>query len=230
MCSEWCYDCVIFSSPGCTVVAVVSTGCPQLTTLSRFCRTVLLSHLSLPFATHLPLETTQKDGVLPNMLYLLSSLPHFSQFQVSSLPTSSHPLLFHLSLLHCALHHHNKLAGIPTPSLSLFSSSLSLLHSSHDNPLPDIVTALQTHTLTSYSICCSKLVLESLVASCLDSSTMVLGSNFTLTLGGYGNLEVVTPGPGVPLANYGDHVMGMMSSDTHKTTDTLRYVHVCCIV
>ena len=210
------------------------TCCPQVAAFSRFCQTAMLSHLALPFATQLPLEATHKDRVLPNLLYLLSCLPHFSHLQASSIPTSSHPLIFHLSLLHCALHHYSKLAGTQTPGLSLFSSSLSLLSSfTHDCPLPHIVSTLKTHVLTTYS---NGPVLESLVSSCLDSSTVVPGGSLTLTLGEYGVLEVVTPGPGVPLTNYGDHVMGMMSSDTHKTDDTLRcavvtfalYVHCIC--
>ena len=55
---------------------------------------------------------------------------------------------------------------------------------------------------------------------------MVPGSTLTLAVGEWGTLEVVTPGPGVPVANYGDHVAGIMSSDTHKTTDDLRYMYV----
>ncbi|CAI8029243.1 hypothetical protein GBAR_LOCUS16617 [Geodia barretti] len=47
------------------------------------------------------------------------------------------------------------------------------------------------------------------------------GAKLTLALGEYGELEVVTPGPGVPLENYRDHVMGMMSSETHHRTDTI---------
>lgn len=206
-------------------MVVISIKCPHLTTLSVFCRTALLSHMALPFATQLPLEVTHKKSVLSNLLYLICGLPNLSSLQLSSLPTSFHPLLFHLSLLHCALHHHNKLAGAPTPSLSLLFSSLSLLHSfPHDHPLPNVVMSLQNQTVTLYSTCCSSPVLESLVGSCLDLTTVAPGGSFTLTLGVCGSLEVVTPASGVPLANYGDHVMGMMSSPSHKTCDTLRYI------
>ena len=200
------------------MVVVVSTDCPQLTMLSTFCRTALLSHMTLSFATQLPLEAIHEESVLSSLLYLLSGLPHLSALKFSSLPTSFHPLLFHLCLLHCALHHHNKLAGLPTPSLSLLFSSLSLLHSfPHDHPLPNVVMALHKHTATLYSTCCSGPVLESLVSNCLNLATVVPGGSFTLTLGDYGSLEMVTPASGVRLGNYGNHVMGMMSSPTHKT-------------
>lgn len=82
--------------------------------------------------------------------------------------------------------------------------------------------ALQKHTGSLYSTCCSVPVLDSLVSNCLELATVVPGGSLTLTLGDYGSLEVVTPASGVPLANYGNHVMGMMSSPTHKTSDILR--------
>ena len=221
-----CVHCFMFHHvTGCSVVAVVSTCCPQLPALSRVCQASLLSHLALRSTTQLPTEARQ-DGILPALLYLLSSLPRLTLSQLSSLPTSSQPLLFHLALLHCALYHRSRLAGAPTPSLSLFSSSLSLLLSlPHDHPLPDILTALRTHALTAYSSYCSGLVLEGLVGCCLDTSSVVPGGSFTLPLGSdFGSLEVVTPGLRVPLTNYTDHVMGMMSSETHKRTDILRCV------
>ena len=88
------------------------------------------------------------------------------------------------------------------------------------------MVALRHHTLALYGPVCSGPVLEGLVASCLDLSALETpGAKLTLALGEYGELEVVTPGPGVPLENYRDHVMGMMSSETHHRTDTiLRYV------
>ena len=221
---------------GCVVVAVVTSGSPQLTTLSRFCRATHLSHLALPFSSHLPPEATQTEGVLPSLLYLLSSLPHISRSQLSSLPTSFHPLLFHLSLLHSALHHRSKLAGRRPPSLPLFSSALSLLSSlSPDHTLPDVVETLKEHSLSVYSSHCSRPVVESLVNSCLDPSTVVPGGTLTIDMGECSSLIVVTPGPGVPLSNYGDHVAGIISSDAHKGTDVLRFgyiMHACimCVI
>ena len=213
------------------MVAIVSTDCSHLTTLTRFCQTALLSNVALSYTTSIPTETTQTNGVLTNLIYLLSSLPHIAPSQLSSLPTSFHPLLFNLTLLHSTLHHHCQLSNRPTPNLSLFSSSISLLCSLTNNHQQEqILKALQTHAMTVYSTCCNGPILESLVNSCLDLSAVVPGTNITLTISNYGNIEVVTPGPGVPLNNYGDHVMGMMSSDIHKTTDTLRYNRVCVCV
>ena len=222
----------VFSSTGCMVVAVVAAESPWLATLTRFCRAALLSNVSLGHAAHLPPEATWTEGVLPNLLYFLSSLSNFATTasQLSSLPASTHPLLFNLSLLHCTLHHHCRLAESHPPGLPLFLSSLSLLCSfTSQHQLQDIVRALQTHATTVYSTCCSGLVLEGLVTGCLDSSAVLPGSSLSLPLGESGTLELVTPGPGVTLSNYGDHVMGVMSSEAQKTADTMRYVNFMCI-
>ena len=73
-----------------------------------------------------------------------------------------------------------------------------------------------------YSPICSGTVLKSLVTNCLNLSTVETpGCKLTLALGDYGDIEVVVPGSEVPLENYGDHVMGLMSSDAHKGTYTL---------
>lgn len=213
------------SSTGCVVVAVVSEHCQHALALARICQIASLSNLSLRSTTHLPQEAWQ-DGLLPSLLYLLSSLPQSTISRLSSLSTSSHPLLFHLSLLHCALYHRSKLAHQPTPSLSLFCSSLSLLLSlPHDHPLPDTLHCLKAHVLASYGSHHGGPVLEALVSSCLDQSTMVPGSVITLALGGGHDMQVVIPGAGVLPRNYGDHVIGMMSSETHRKEGSLRYAY-----
>ena len=211
------------------MVALVEADCPQLAMLSRFTRVTRLSHLAIPPPPHPTPDFSNSlpgvDRILPDLLYLLTTLPHLPcSSQLSSLPPSSHPLLFHLSLLHCTLCNYCKLTGRPPPPFSLFSSSLSLLHTlTQDHlPLADTVTALRHHTMTLYDPICSGPVLDGLLASCLHLSVVEApGGKLTLVLGECGEVEVVTPGPEVPLGHYGDHVMGMMSSEIHKATDTL---------
>lgn len=54
---------------------------------------------------------------------------------------------------------------------------------------------------------------------------MAPGSVITLTLGDGHDMQVVTPGTGVLPRNYGDHVIGMMSSETREKAGSLRYAH-----
>ena len=210
---------------------------PQLSTLSNSSRIAQLSHLALP-AEATPTKNTERDTtptlnsdrVLPNLLRLLSSLSSLTCFpNLSSLSTSEHHLVFLLSLLHCALHSHCRLTGRPTPRLSLLSSSLSLLctlSQGHPPTHEDTAETLREHVLALYSPVCSGLVLQGLVTSCLSSSTVAAtGSKLSLALGECGDIEVVTPGPEVPLENYRDHVMGVMSSEIEEKTDLqLRYI------